>query len=216
MALSRRILLHSLPAGIALGALSPPALPVLGQSRGATPEAISQGSLEDALLAIRPDSLLSRLMLRDVTTPLFPADTGKIEAREWVDKDLFGSVGGVQMQTGTDENGNFIGPGVYIMLRNPADATKRRESVKTSLSGQSNAKPITVGGFPGLTIIESNETTIAGVEQPETSAISLLQVGYLLINGVAVGPADGSTEFHSVANALGLLDHLRTVVQAKP
>lgn len=218
MALNRRILLQSIPAGIAAGALSLSARPALGQSRTSTPEATPAanppGSLEDTLLTIEPDRLLSRLMTSPVTTPLFPSDTGTVEAIEWVDNsdtDLFGSVGGVLMQTGTDENDNFVGPGVYIILRDVDDATERRESVETSETDPSGLKPITIGGFPGATIVESNEGADGSAE---LSAVTLLQIGYLLISALANGPADASTELRSVANAIGLLDHLRTVVQA--
>jgi len=220
MTLNRRLLLQSIPVGIASGALSLPARSVLGQSRErtsvATPTGSSAGSrsLENALLAIEPDRLLSKLMTSTVTTTLFPSDTGTVEVLEWVDNsdtDLFGSVGGVLMQTSTDQNNNFIGPGVYIILRNVDDATERRETMETSALNRSSTTSITIGGFPGVTTAEPNDVADQSME---SSAVTLLQVAYLVIAGAANGPADGSTEFRSVSNAVGLLDHLRTVVQA--
>lgn len=216
MPLNRRLLLGSISAGIATEALALPVRPVLGQSRESTPEAdpsgerSAPGTLEDALLGIEPDWLLSRLMTADVTTPLFPSDTGTVEAHEWTDNDsdLFGSVGGVLMQTSTDENNNFIGPGVYIILRDEDDAAERLETAGTPESDGS-VKVVSVAGFSGLTIIgptDEAEPLMASY------AVTLLQVGYLLVSAVANGPADASTEFRSVANAIGLLDHLRSIM----
>jgi len=216
MTLNRRLLLQSIPVGIASGALSLPARSALGQSPEGTPTGSSRESksLEEVLPAIEPDKLFSLLMTSTVTTTLFPSDTGTIDVLEWVDDsdtDLDGAVGGVLMQTGTDENDNFIGPGVYIVLRNVDDASERRQAMETPGPNRTAAKSITIGGFPGVTTVEPNDVADQSME---SSAVTLLQVAYLVIAGAANGPADGSAEFRSVSNVVGLLDHLRTVVQA--
>lgn len=222
MTLSRRLLIKLVPAGIAAGAFSLPVRSALAQTPegtptkppGATPEetrAASFDSLEDALLAIEPDQLFSRLVDSEVTTPLFPSDTGPIDVREWddaSDSDLENAVGGVLMQTDTDQNENFIGPGVFIIMRNVDDAAELLETVQTD---RSTVKPTTIAGFPGFAIGETNDV---GEGEMASNAVTLLQVGYVLISALADGPTDGSTELRSVANAIGLLDHLRTVVLA--
>lgn len=222
MTLSRRLLMKSVAAGIATAALLLPARSALAQSSPGTPvatpaatpvasPAASFDSLEDALLAIEPDELLTRLVDSEVTTSLFPSDTGPIDVREWddtSDSDLENAVGGVLMQTGTDQNENFIGPGVYIIMHNVDDAAERLERVRTD---RSTVKPITVAGFAGFVIIATNDV---GEGEVASNVVTLLQVGYLLISASAEGPADGSTESRSAANAIGMLDHLRTVVES--
>lgn len=220
MTLDRRNLLLSIPVGTALGALTLPARSALAQSSpgmpGATPVATPAASfdtLEDALLAIEPDDLFSRLVDSKVTTSLFPSDTGTIDVREWddaSDSDLENAVGGVLMQTDTDQNENFIGPGVYIIMRNPNNAA---ELLETARVDRTTVEPIAIAGFPGFAIVDTNDV---GEGEMPSNAVTLLLVGYLLISALADGPADESTEFRSAANAIGMLDHLRTVVETTP
>jgi hypothetical protein len=223
MTLNRRNLLLSVPVGAVLGAVALPIRSILGQSSPGTPvatpaatpvafPAASFDSLEDSLLAIEPDELLSRLVDSEVTTTLFPSDTGPVDALEWddtSDSDLENAVGGVLMQTDTDREGNFIGPGVYIVLRNVDDATERLATTETRDADPSAIKPVTIAGFPGFSIVASNDV---GESEMELNAVTLLQVGYVLISALADGPAGGSAELRSAANAVGMLDHLQTLV----
>ena len=218
MTLNRRNLLLSTPVGTALGALALPARSALAQSSPGTPvatpvatRAASFGSLEDALLAIEPDKLLSRLVDSEVTTSLFPSDTGTIDVREWddaSDSDLENAVGGVLMQTGTDQDENFMGPGVYIIMPNRDDAG---ELLETARVDRTSVEPITIAGFPGFAIVDANNM---GEGEMASNVVTLLLVGYLLISALADGPAAESKKLRSMANAIGLLDHLRTVVLA--
>ncbi len=226
MSLHRRTLIQSISALPALEALSFPTQPSFSQKVDGTPEAspvatpvatpssavTGMALLEDALLAIAPDELLSRLVDSEVTTLLFPSDTGPIEALEWDDagdSDLEDAVGGVLMQTDTDSERNFIGPGVYIILRSVDDAAALLANTETRDANRSTIKPVMVAGFPGFSIVATND-----VIDPDmaVNAVTLVRVGYALISAFADGPADGSTELRSAGNAVGMLDHLRTVV----
>lgn len=155
-----------------------------------------------------PEALFDLLLSTPVETPLFPADTGMVRALPWVDEgdtDLIDTVGGVLMQSGQDENRNFIGPGVYIVFPDADAALARldasRADAEEDFEGvDSEVSSINLAGYPGLT-----------VREPDL-ANTMVVVGPVIISAVADSDRPGDPALRSLVNCLALLDHLHSVM----
>lgn len=157
-----------------------------------------------------PEALFDLLLNTPVETPLFPADTGMVRALPWVDEgdtDLIDTVGGVLMQTGQDENRNFIGPGVYIVFPDADAALARLDASRADADAEedfegvdSEVSSINLAGYPGLTVREPDLTN------------TMVVVGPVIISAVADSDRPGDPALRSLVNCLALLDHLHSVI----
>lgn len=199
MAVSRRHALQSVPAFAVIGSTVLSQRTVLAQD--ATPPA-GTPVVDD------PHALLERLLEAPVETPLFPADSGMVRARPWVDEgdtDLIDTIGGVLMQTGQDENRNFLGPGVYIVFPDPDAALARLDASITEAEedfegAESGVTSIELAGYPGVTISEPDGT------------VTLVAVGPVIVSALADRHQPGDPTLRSLVNCVALLDHLQSVM----
>lgn len=203
MAITRRHALRSVPAFALTGGSFLIHQRAMAQD-AATPEATPVGTP----VAGDSQALLDLLLEAFIETSLFPADTGMVRPRPWVDEgdtDLIGTVGGVLMQTGQDENGNFIGPGVYIVFPDETAAQTRfdeqRAEADDGFEGiRAEVTEIDLAGYPGFTVREPDNTYTEVVVGPV----------------IVVGPGDrrqpGDPSLRSLVNCAALLDHLLTVM----
>jgi hypothetical protein len=201
MGISRRHALQSVPAFAVVGST------VLGR-KGVTSEdaATPVGTPEGTPIADDLEALLERLLEAPVETPLFPADTGEIRPSPWVDEsdtDLIDTVGGVLMQTGQDENRNFVGPGVYIVYPDAARASLDEEiaDAETDFEGvEADVTSIELAGHPGVTIVEPDGT------------VTLAVVGPVIASAFGDRHQPGDPTLRSLVNCAALLDHLQSVM----
>ena len=202
MGISRRHVLHAMPGFAVIGrtVFSPQA--ILAQEV-ATPAGTP--------VVADPAALLSRLQAAPVQTPLFPADTGTVTARPWVnevDRDLIDTVGGVVLETAQDAQGNSIGPGVYLVFPDAAAAQGRLDVSRVEAefeAGEVTVTSIELAGYPGITIREVDRATTGVAVGP------VLAVG-LGDTGLGVTSLPGDPALRSLVNCLALLDHLHTVM----
>lgn len=220
MTFTRRHALRSIPA-FALAGSSLLRNPHVRAQDGATPvstaDAMSNATPEGGsctelvgtpVASDQGEAVLDLLIRTPVNTPLFPADTGTIRPAPWLDEcdtDLRGTVGGVLMQTGQDENGNFIGPGVYIVFPDKTAAMARldeqRAEAEEDFEGvDSEVGSIELSGNAGITIRNPDES------------YTLVAVGAVFVVGVADSTQPGDPALRSLANCLALLDHLLSVM----
>lgn len=203
MAITRRLALQTIPAFTLIGTLAHARDAVMAQNL-ATPVATPAGTP----ITDDPEALLDRLLRAPVETPLFPADTGRIRPAPWIDEgdtDLIGTVGGVLMQTGQDENRNFIGPGVYIVFADERTAQARLDLQQAGADdsvdgGDTEVTPIEMAGYPGLTI-----------SSPD-SIVTLLAVGPVIVSALVDPDLPGDPALRSLVNGAALLDHLLSIM----
>lgn len=203
MGISRRHVFQSVPAFALAGSSILPREHVTAQDAATpvdTPVATPLGD--------DPEALFNLLMNTPVETPLFPADTGMVRALPWVDEgdpDLIDTVGGVLMQTGQDENRNFIGPGVYIVFPD-ADAAlarldeSRAEAAENFEGVDSDVSSIQLAGNPGIMIREPDLTN------------TMVVVGPVITSAIADSHQPADPTLRSLVNCLALLDHLHSVM----
>ncbi|MBA2470401.1 MAG: hypothetical protein H0V37_13435 [Chloroflexia bacterium] len=199
MSMTRRTILRSTPVAAALAALLHPGR---GRASQATP------------VAGQPDAraLLDALLDAPLTTTLFPSDTPAITVVEWVDEgdsDLVGAVGGVLLQTGEDNNGNFIGPGVYIVHPNPEAA---RSAFDAQLADNHEDETLSILDYPGAISRDPGDPgpPSADSAEPSSSRIAIV-VGPVIVSALSEGGGRAANDLRALANLAGMLDHLRLV-----
>lgn len=200
----RRQFLHA--TALTATALPLAGLPALAQS---TPAPAGDDSLTGRVSAVAPEALLEALLTTPVTTPLLPVDTPPVEPVPWddlSDVDLEGAVGGVLFQTGYDANDNPLAI-ANAMVHPDADAAALAlGNVGPEGMDQWLGMPWFVQGF-------------------DDYAVSLVQIGYLLMVGGAEplgdGPSsvDGATperepslELRAISYMTAMLDHMEDVL----
>lgn len=207
MGISRRLALQSSPAFAVIGSTVLSRQTVMAQDVAA-PIATPSGTpvVDD------PEALLELLQETPVETPLFPADTGMVRALPWIDEgdtDLIDTGGGVIMETGRDEYGNPIGPGVYLVFPDAGAALSRLDASFTEAQADmknpeaevvSEVVAIEVAGYPGITTREPD------------GAVTLLVVGPVIGGGLGDSRMPGDPGLRSLVNCAVLIDHLRSVM----
>ncbi len=165
-----------------------------------------------------PAALLDRLQAAPVQTPLFPADTGKVTARPWVDevdRDLIGTVGGVILEAAQDAQGNSIGPGVYLVFPDAAAAQGRLDVSRVEAefeAGEVTVTSIELAGYPGITIREVDRATTGVAVGPVLAVGKGDNSDGTNIRGLGATSLAGDPALRSLVNCLALLDHLQTVM----
>lgn len=203
MVFTRRHAFSSAPAFALAVSLNSPNSHVVAQ--GAAPPV---GTPAGTPIVDYSESLLDRLLEAPVRTPLFPADTGRIQPAPWIDEgdtDLIGTVGGVLMQTGQDENRNFIGPGVYLVFPDAGAALARLDAsiaeAEEDFEGvETQATSIDMAGYPGFTISSPDST------------VTLLAVGPVIVSALGNPNLPGDPALRSLVNGAALLDHLLSIM----
>lgn len=206
MSMTRRTILRSTPVAAALAALLHPGRARASQATpGATP------------VAGQPDAraLLDALLDAPLTTTLFPSDTPAITVVEWVDEgdsDLVGAVGGVLLQTGEDDNGNVIGPGVYIV--HPG-AEAARAAFDAQVADNTEDSPLSILDYPGVISRNPGDPGPSSADFPElASSLIAVVVGPVIVGAIGEGGEHGANDLRALANLAGMLDHLRLVQSA--
>lgn len=216
MPLSRRSVMMIAPPAVAALATRPTraARSTFGQDRGrlpgrATPEATSVTVQSD------PAALLDALLAAPVTTPLFPSDTAEITVVEWIDdsdSDLDQAVGGAILQTGEDDNGNFMGPGVYIVHESPDAA---RAVFDAQLADNDSVFTESILGYSGVVSRSPGEAKppAADIAPEDSTGSSLIAIvaGMVIVSAIGEGGDQAANDVRALANLAGMLDHLRTV-----
>lgn len=203
MGFTRRHAFSSAPAFALAVSLNSPNSHVMAQ--GAAPPV---GTPAGTPVADDPEALLALLLEAFIETSLFPADTGMVRPRPWVaegDTDLVDTVGGVLMQTGQDENRNFIGPGVYLVFPDAGAALARLdasigEAEEDFEGAETQATSIEMAGYPGFTISNPDST------------VTLLAVGPVIGSALGNPNLPGDPALRSLVNGAALLDHLLSIM----
>ncbi len=204
MPMSRRSILRAAPlSATALAALVNQRTGLASQT---TPEATPVAGQPDPL------KLLEALITSPVTTTLFPSDTPAVTVTEWVDSsdsDLDGAAGGVILQTGEDDNGNFLGPGVYIVRPSP-DAARTAFDAQLADNRDSGAQSIL--GYTGVIAHDPGDPgqTDADFAARASSLIAIV-VGPVIVSAIGEGGEGDANDVRALAHLAGMLDHLRTV-----
>ncbi len=204
MPITRRSILHTTPlAAVALAGLLDPRHSLAHQ---ATPEATPVSGQLD------PQALLEALMTPPVSTTLFPSDTPAITVTEWIDEsdsDLDGAIGGVLLQASEDANGNFIGPGVYIVHPGPDAA---RAAFGAQLADSREDETLSILGYAGAISRDPGDSgpTDAGITAHASSLIAIV-VGSVIVSAIGEGGEREANDVRALANLAGMLDHLRMV-----
>lgn len=203
MPMTRRTLLRTMPLAATLAALPKPRHSLGSQ---ATPGATPVAGQPD------PRALLEALLTTPVTTTLFPADTPPLTVTEWIDEsdsDLDGAIGGVLLQTGEDANGNFQGPGVYIVHPGPDAA---RTAFDAHLPASRDDGKQSILGYVGAITRDPGDSGPTGtdVRFPASSLIAMV-VGPVIVSAIGEGGGRDANDLRALANLAGMLDHLRSV-----
>jgi len=207
MPITRRAILQTTPlAAVALAGLLEPRHSLAYQ---ATPEATPVTDQPD------PEAWLEALITSPVSTKLFPSDTLAITVTEWIDEsdsDLDGAIGGVLLQTSEDANGNFMGPGVYIVHPGPDAA---RAAFGAQLADNRDDEKLSLLGYAGAISRDPGDSgpTDADSRNRASSLIAIV-VGSVIVSAIGEGGECEANDFRALANLAGMLDHLRSVQTA--
>jgi len=207
MPITRRSILQTTPlAAVALAGLLNPRHSLAYQ---ATPEATPVTGQPD------PEALLEALITSPVSTTLFPSDTPAITVMKWIDEsdsDLDGAIGGVLLQTSEDANGNFMGPGVYIVHPGPDAA---RAAFGAQLADNWDDEKLSILGYAGAISRDPGDSgpTDADFTAHASSLIAIV-VGSVIVSAIGEGGEREANDFRALANLAGMLDHLRSVQTA--
>ncbi len=207
MPISRRSILRT-------ASIAAPALSALRAGR----ESLAQGATSVATPAsgqMSSRALLDALLATPVTTRLFPSDTPEMNVVEWIDEsdtDLDGATGGVILQTGEDDNGNVMGPGVYIVHESPEMA---RAVFDIQLANDPGIATESILGFPGVITripgqVNPPGADVTSEEFPGSSLITIF-AGPVIVSAIGDGGEPDANDVRALANLAGMLDHLRLV-----
>lgn len=190
------------------------ALTMVHQDRGHSP---GQPTPDATPVTGQPDpaTLLAKLLATQVTSPLFPSDTPGITVVEWIDEsdsDLDLAIGGAILQTGEDDNGNFMGPGVYIVHERAETA---RSVFDAQLADDDSVFTESSLGYSGVVSRIPGAATPPGADvapndSPSSSLIAII-AGLVIVSAIGEGGDQPANDFRALANLAGMLDHLRAV-----
>ena len=198
MPATRRSLIRTLAI---TGVMSSRLTPALAQS-GATPEASPE---------VDPEQILVLLRASQITSPLFPSDSGAIALIDWVDdtdKDLIGTVGALLVQDTSkgESDGGLLG--AYIVHPTAASA---ESSIAQSVEDETTTELFTLFGDKG-----------AAQQDPSGYSLIVIANGPVIVSALGMplaplGPDETAVDFResdarAIGNLAGLLDHLRLVL----
>jgi len=183
------------------GVMSSRLTPALAQS-DATPEATPEVDAEQIFQLLRASQ---------ITSPLFPSDSGALVLVDWVDdsdKDLIGTVGALLVQDTSKGDSEAGLLGAYIVHPTAASA---EESIAQSAGDETTTESFTLFG-----------DNASAQQDPSGYALIAIANGPVIVSAVGMpqsplGPDETAVDFResdarAIGNLAGMLDHLRLVL----